>query len=184
MNTYWLSQTGPNHDFWGHEFSKHATCYSTFDVPCYGPEYRKHEDVVDFFETAIGYYKQLPTWAWLAKHDILPRNSSSGLGGYSLKDFEDALTQEYGAVPYLGCSGPRFNETDAGRASNATDSGRTELDEVWYYMHVYGRPQDHRPVPVDRVGVSGCTNATGGVQYYERTASGPGQGQANGTYDL
>lgn len=32
MNTYWINQGAPNSDFWGHEFSKHATCYSTFQV--------------------------------------------------------------------------------------------------------------------------------------------------------
>ena len=53
MNTYWISQGSPNGDFWGHEFSKHATCFSTFDVPCYGPQYVEHEDVVDFFQTVM-----------------------------------------------------------------------------------------------------------------------------------
>lgn len=47
MNTYWINQGAPNVNFWAHEFSKHATCYSTFDVECYGPKYRKHEDVID-----------------------------------------------------------------------------------------------------------------------------------------
>ncbi|KAI5365030.1 Putative ribonuclease T2 [Septoria linicola] len=167
MNKYWISQSGPNADFWAHEFSKHATCFSTFDVPCYGPEYRKHEEVVDFFETAIGYYKKYPTWEWLAKHSILPRNST----GYSKARLENALTAEHGAVPYVGCSGPRYNETEAGRAANSTDSGRTVLSEIWYYMHVYGRPQEHNYVPVDQTSKSGCTNATNGVWYYEPTKS-------------
>ena len=43
MNKYWVSQGGSSVGFWAHEFSKHATCYSTFDVPCYGPEYVQHE---------------------------------------------------------------------------------------------------------------------------------------------
>jgi len=34
MNKYWIAQGQPNQDFWGHEFSKHATCFSTFDVEC------------------------------------------------------------------------------------------------------------------------------------------------------
>ena len=76
MNQFWINQGGPNHDFWGHEFSKHATCYSTFDVPCYGPQYRKHEEVVDFFETAIMYYERLPTWKWLAAKGITPSNTT------------------------------------------------------------------------------------------------------------
>jgi len=126
MNKYWISQGGPNYDFWGHEFSKHATCFSTFDVPCYGPEYRAREDVVDFFQTAILYYMRLPTWGWLGAHSIYPSNTTT----YTLSDMEGALSHEYGAVPYLGCTGPRFNETVAG--ANSTDTGRTVLSEVWY----------------------------------------------------
>ncbi|KAK3117466.1 hypothetical protein LTR53_001153 [Teratosphaeriaceae sp. CCFEE 6253] len=136
MNKYWISSGSPNYDFWGHEFSKHATCFSTFDVPCYGPEYREHEDVVDFFQTVIKYFMRLPTWGWLGAHGIYPSNSTT----YTLGDMEAALSHEYGAVPYLGCSGPRYNTTAAG--ANSTDSGRTVLSEVWYYFHAYGRPQD------------------------------------------
>lgn len=33
MNKYWVNQGASNEGFWAHEFSKHATCYSTFDVP-------------------------------------------------------------------------------------------------------------------------------------------------------
>lgn len=165
MTENWISNSGPNADLWAHEFSKHATCFSTFDLPCYGPQYREHEDVVDYFETAIGYQKKYPTWQWLAKHSILPSNTT----GYSRLQLEDALTAEHGAVPYVGCGGPRYNETAAGRAAQSTDSGRTVLSEVWYYMHVQGRPRSHVYVPVDQTGSSGCTNATGGVWYYQPT---------------
>jgi ribonuclease T2 len=166
MNKHWIAQTGPNHVLWAHEFSKHATCFSTFDIPCYGPKYVKHQDVVDYFETVIYYYRQLPTWNWLAQHEILPSNTTA----YTKSDLEDALTQEYGSLPYLGCSGPRYNETEAGRAANTTDTGRTVLSEVWYFMHVNGRPQDGRSVSVDTTTRSGCTNATDALWYYEQTA--------------
>jgi ribonuclease T2 len=165
MNKYWINQGAPNYDFWGHEFSKHATCYSTFDVPCYGPEYRKHEDVVDFFETVIKYYMKRPTFTWLKKHNIVPSNSTS----YTLSDLEGALLKEYGGVPYLGCTGPKFNETAAG--ANSTDSGRTVLDELWYYSHVYGRVQDGNAVHINQTGTSGCAKAEGAIWYYERTNS-------------
>jgi ribonuclease T2 len=132
MNTYWINQGAPNSDFWGHEFSKHATCYSTFDVPCYGPNYVEHQEVVEFFETAIKYYKRLPTWSWLKEANITPSNSTT----YSLADIQGQLTKKYGAVPYVGCSGPRYNTTEQGMKENSTDSGRTVISEVWYYMHV------------------------------------------------
>jgi ribonuclease T2 len=101
----------------------------------------------------------------LAGHGIFPSNTT----GYSKLDLENALTQEYGAVPYLGCSGPRYNETEAGKAAGTNDTGRTVLGEVWYFMHVNGRPQDGRSVPVDSTTNSGCTNATDAVWYYEQT---------------
>ncbi|KAK5694852.1 hypothetical protein LTR97_009443 [Elasticomyces elasticus] len=162
MNKYWISSGSPNGDFWGHEFSKHATCFSTFDVPCYGPEYREHEDVVDFFETVIKYFMRLPTWGWLGASGIYPSNSTT----YSLSDMESALSQQYGAVPYLGCSGPRYNTTVAG--ANSTDSGRTVLSEVWYYFHAYGRPQDGQSIPFNQTGTSSCAKAAGAISYPER----------------
>jgi ribonuclease T2 len=165
MNKYWIAQNQDNAGFWGHEFSKHATCFSTFDVPCYGPEYREHEDVVDFFQTVIKYYMRLPTWGWLGAHGIYPSNTTT----YTLSNMEAALRQEYGATPYLGCSGPRYNETVAG--ANSTDNGRTQLSEVWYYFHAYGRPQDDGSIPTNQTGSSSCAKAAGAVHYYERTAS-------------
>lgn len=141
MNTYWVNQGAPNTDFWAHEFSKHATCFSTFDVPCYGPKYTEHEDVVEFFETAIKWYKRYPTWEWLNEAKIVPSNKTT----YSLTDIEKALTKKSGAKPYIGCSGPRYNTTDVGKGSN--DTGRTVVSEVWYYNHV--------SCPSDREGEEG-----------------------------
>lgn len=130
MNKFWINQGGPNTDFWGHEFSKHATCYSTFDVPCYGPNYVQHEEIVDFFETAILYYKRVPTFDWLSAAKVVPSNKTT----YSLSDFQNPLAKAYGAVPYIGCSGPAYNTTDAGKGTS--DKGGTVISEVWYYMHV------------------------------------------------
>ena len=43
MNKYWVSQYDPNWVFWGHEFSKHATCYSTFQKECFVRRYAVFE---------------------------------------------------------------------------------------------------------------------------------------------
>ena len=129
-NKYWINQGAPNHELWAHEFAKHATCFSTFDKECYGTQYREHEDVIDFFEATIMYDLRLPTYEWLEAAGITPSNSTKT----SLKDIQDALTKGYGFLPYVGCSGPRYNETEAGKGS--TDSGRTQLSETWYYFHV------------------------------------------------
>jgi ribonuclease T2 len=100
MNKYWVSQGGPSPEFWAHEFSKHATCYSTFDVPCYGPGYVEHEDVIDFFQTAIMYYMRLPTHVWLANKGITPSNTTT----YALSDMQAALTAGFGKPKHCQAS--------------------------------------------------------------------------------
>jgi ribonuclease T2 len=123
MNTYWIAQNQDNAGFWGHEFSKHATCFSTFNKPCYGPMYRQHEDVVDFFDSAIMYYKRVPSFEWLQKDGIVPSNTTR----YSYADISNTLTDNFGSIPFIGCSGPRYNATAAG--ANSTDNGYTRLSE-------------------------------------------------------
>jgi ribonuclease T2 len=175
MNKYWIAQNQPNPDFWGHEFSKHATCYSTFDVPCYGPNYREHEEVVDFFDTAIAYFQKLPTYDWLAGKGIKPSNSTR----YTLSDIQKTLKKHHGAIPFIGCSGPRYNTTEAGKGTS--DKGYTVFSEVWYYYHVYGRPQNQRHVSVDAspTYLTNCANSTNAILYPER-AKGSEWGNGNG----
>lgn len=123
--------------------------------------------MVDFFETAVGFYTTLPTYEWLATADIVPSNTTK----YSLSDLQTALTTGFGALPYIGCTGARFNATAAGNGS--TDNGYTVLDETWYYHHVLGRVQDRRGVPVNASinggSVSSCAKTAGALWYYERT---------------
>ncbi|TVY35747.1 Ribonuclease T2-like 1-A [Lachnellula subtilissima] len=163
MNKFWIAQAQPNGDFWGHEFSKHGTCYSTFNLPCYGPMYRKHEEVIDFFETAISYYETLPTWTWLGAQGIYPSNSTT----YSLTDFQSALVKGFGALPYIACSGPKYNATAAGNGT--LDNGGTVLSEVWYYHHVLGRVQARQGVPVNASinggSLGNCAKAKGALKY-------------------
>ncbi|KAG9245339.1 ribonuclease T2 [Calycina marina] len=167
MNKYWINQGAPNDDFWGHEFSKHATCFSTFDVPCYGPSYVQHSEIVEFYETAIMYYKRLPTWEWLSTADIHPSNDTSV--SYSLSDFQTALVDGYGALPYVGCTGPKYNTTEAGKGS--LDTGLTVLSEVWYNFHAFGKPQRGKWLPVNATYTTNCAKAKGAIKYYERTVT-------------
>ncbi|KAJ8453728.1 hypothetical protein ONZ51_g13436 [Trametes cubensis] len=147
MNKYWISQGSPNADFWGHEFAKHATCTSTFDVACYGPDYKKNQDVVDFFEAVIRAYKMYPTWELLAASGIFPSNRTT----YSLSQLQNALKAQTGAVPYLGCG-----------------SNGTVLQEVWYFHHVLGSEQFGHFKTLDSTTASTCSR-TAGIHYYERT---------------
>ncbi|KAF1833049.1 ribonuclease T2 [Decorospora gaudefroyi] len=164
MNTYWIGWLQPNAELHAHEFSKHATCFSTFNVPCYGPQYRQHEDVIDYFEAAIKYFKRSPTFDWLAAEGITPSNSTT----YNYADIAAALIKYHGGIPFLGCSGPRFNATAAG--ANSTDRGYTILTEVWYYNHVFGRPQDANAIPVDASASyrTNCATADGAILYPQR----------------
>jgi len=165
MEEYWIAQGQPSAELWAHEFSKHATCFSTFDVPCYGPNYVEHQEIIEFFDTVIKYFLREPTYEWLEKAGITPSNETA----YSLADLQDALSQEYGAVPYLGCSGKRYNETEEGHGSN--DTGRTSLSEVWYFSWANGRPQDQTGdtiVKVNSTTKSSCATTEGAVWYYER----------------
>ncbi|KAI1182628.1 ribonuclease T2 family protein [Nemania serpens] len=164
MEKHWTGLNQPSSTLWAHEFSKHATCFSTFDTECYGPAYAKHEEVVDFFTTVTTYYQALPTWRWLADGGIRPSNRTA----YSVSDIRAALTSRFGKVPYVGCSGPRYNETAAGKGS--LDRGQTVLSEMWYYYHVRGRVQRVDGVPVDATGSNtNCATSPHAVWYYERT---------------
>ena len=129
--------------------------------------YQNHSEVIDFFETAVSYYQNLPTYGWLSAASIRPSNSTS----FSLSDIQTALTDGFGALPYVGCSGPRYNATAEGNGT--LENGYTVLSEVWYYHHAYGRVQRNQALPVGASinggSVSNCAKAKGAVRYLERT---------------
>jgi len=168
MDRFWIAQDQPNTELWAHEFSKHATCFSTFGGSCFSKrDLDRHVDLLEYYAVAVEYFERLPTWKWLAEKGVVPRNST----GYSLGDIQEALKERHGGLPWIGCAGPRWNQTSAGKGS--TDAGRTVLTEVWYYYHVYGRVQDGKgkPVGADVNGgsVSSCAKARDAVWYYERS---------------
>nr|BAF65238.1 ribonuclease T2 [Ganoderma lucidum]BAF65239.1 ribonuclease T2 [Ganoderma lucidum] len=147
MNKYWVSQGSINSGFWGHEFSKHATCTSTFDVACYGSDYKKNQDVVDFFDAVVRAFNMFPTFDTLAASGIFPSNKTT----YSLGQIQTALKAQTGAIPYLGCG-----------------SNGTVLQEVWYFNHVIGTEQFGNFKTIDSTTKSTCS-PTAGIHYYERT---------------
>jgi ribonuclease T2 len=169
MNKFWIAQNQPNTELWAHEFSKHATCFSTFAPSCFSAQdLSQHTDLLTYFSAAADYFTRLPTYDWLAAKSITPSNTT----GYTLADIQSALAARHGAVPYVGCSGPLYNETAAGKGS--LDSGRTVLTEVWYYYHVYGPVQAGKGKPVgadiNGASTSSCAKAEKAVWYYERAA--------------
>ncbi|TFK56687.1 ribonuclease T2 [Heliocybe sulcata] len=149
MNAYWVNQGADNPSFWGHEFSKHATCTSTFDVACYGPDYKEHEDVINFFDSVIRAFKMYPTYDMLAAAGITPSNKTT----YSLSQLQNALRSQVGATPYLGCG-----------------HNGTVLQEAWYFHHVLGSEQYGHYKTLDSTTISTCST-TQGIWYYEPTPS-------------
>ncbi|KAG2155619.1 ribonuclease T2 [Suillus clintonianus] len=148
MDAFWINQGAPNEDFWAHEFSKHATCTSTFDVACYEPGYQEHQEVVNFYETVTKVFQMYPTYNILAAAGILPSNTTT----YTLSQITNALYSQTGAVPYLGCYGHG-----------------TILDEVWYFHHVLGTEQYGHFKTLNSTTPSSCAET--GIWYYERTAT-------------
>lgn len=148
MQKYWINQGAPNVDFWGHEFSKHATCTSTFDVACY-QSYKKHQDVVNFFDAVVRAFHRYPTFSMLASAGIVPSNRTT----YSLDSIQKALVSQTGAIPFLGCQ-----------------ANGTVLTEIWYFSHVFGTEQFGAYKNVDSTTNSTCSK-TAGIWYYERTKS-------------
>ncbi|KAJ8597595.1 ribonuclease T2 [Rhizopogon salebrosus TDB-379] len=146
MGTFWVNQGASNEDFWAHEFSKHATCTSTFDVACYEPGYKEHQELVNFYETVTKVFQMYPTYNMLAAVGILPSNTTT----YTLAQITNALYSQTGAVPYLGCYG-----------------NGTILDEVWYFHHVLGTEQYGHFKTLNSTTSSSC--AESGIWYYERT---------------
>lgn len=149
MSQFWINQGARNPDLWGHEFSKHATCTSTFDVACYGKSYRQHMEVIDYFDAVVRAFQLYPTFRLLAAGGVLPSNRTT----YKLDHLESIIKSQTGAVPFFGCT-----------------SNGTVLNEVWYFNHVFGTEQFGHYKPVDSTTPSTCTR-TGGIRYPERGRS-------------
>ncbi|KAI6031407.1 ribonuclease T2 [Pisolithus microcarpus] len=133
-------------DLLKYSFSKHATCTSTFDVACYEPDYKEHQDVVNFYETVVKVFQLYPTYNMLAAAGIVPSNGTT----YTLAQITNALYSQTGAIPYLGCSGDGV-----------------VLDEVWYFHHVLGTEQYGHFKTINSTTPSSCK--ADGLWYYERT---------------
>jgi len=147
MNKFWINRGAPNEELWGHEFSKHATCTSTFDVTCYGESYEEHAEVINSFDAAIRAFQHFPSFNILAAGGIVPSNKTT----YKLDDLEATAKSQTGAIPFFGC----------------VNNG-TVLTEVWYFNHVLGTEQFGSFKSVDSTTPSSCTR-TGGIWYLERT---------------
>ncbi|EFA82171.1 ribonuclease T2 [Heterostelium album PN500] len=89
LNYDWPSLTGPNTDFWTHEWSKHGTCSLT------GPITNIH----DYFAAGLKVYNAYNISSSLADHGIVPSNTQS----YSITSITNALINSLGNTPLLQC---------------------------------------------------------------------------------
>jgi ribonuclease T2 len=167
MDRLWINQGLTNDDLWAHEYAKHATCTSTFDLDCYAPLYEDSTaaaananngtgeglDVIDYFETSMNYFTLHPTYEWLSRAGITPSNTTT----YSLTQIQAAIRNATGTNAFLGCN--------RNRAMNNT---RNLLSEVWYYGYNRGRVQDLSFERVDSNKFFNSTCVQAGIIYPKR----------------
>lgn len=115
MEKVWKNFNGNDDSLWVHEFNKHATCLSTIKESCY-LNFKKDQNVIDFFKKTVELYEELPTYEWLAENGIVPSNDQL----YSKKQIEDTLSARFGQPVFIKC-----NKYHA-------------LQEVWYFYHLRG----------------------------------------------
>ncbi|TFK46772.1 ribonuclease T2 [Heliocybe sulcata] len=138
MNTYWVSNDESPEDFWAHEWSTHGTCVSTLEPSCFA-SYTTGQEVVPYFSTVVGLFKQLDTYNALAAAGITPSSDET----YSLDDMQNAVEKATGMVPdftcsdgtvttvmyYLNAEGPlqdgQFVQSHASRSSSCPSDGIT-----------------------------------------------------------
>ncbi|KAF2675400.1 ribonuclease T2 [Microthyrium microscopicum] len=117
MQQYWKGNQG-DESLHQHEWSKHGTCINTLEPKCYDG-YVAAQEVVDYFRVAVDLFKQLPTYEWLAKADIVPTLART----YNRDEILAALHLPRGVSAVIGCQG-------------------AELREVWYFFNVRGSLQN------------------------------------------
>ncbi|KAI8991243.1 ribonuclease T2-like protein [Mycotypha africana] len=104
MATFWPSNKGDNNWFWSHEWTKHGTCVSTLRPTCYGSNYKKYQDVVDYFTKVLDLRDQ---------YDIFGALNLNGVGPgryYNVETVRQAIQKSFGASAKLDCRGDRLSE--------------------------------------------------------------------------
>ncbi len=98
MNVFWPSLSGPNTDFWSHEWSKHGTCAALQDALVGSQE--------KFFNQTLALRAQLGAEAALSAKGIIPSNSQS----YAAADVASAIGQGFDVV--LACDNAYLNSIE------------------------------------------------------------------------
>ncbi len=148
MQTYWKDYQGDDESFWEHEFGKHGTCISTLDPACYD-DYRPTQEAADYFTRAVGLFKTLPSYEWLAAAGIVPSADAT----YTLAAIQAALTAKHGHSVVVNCN------------------SKGELDELWYHFNTQGSVQTGQFVAADPVGSPSTCSKTG-IKYLPKPGGG------------
>jgi ribonuclease T2 len=74
---------------------------------CYS-NYEKEDELVDFLNTTITLFKDLPTYDWLASAGITPSSSKN----YTNAQISTALQKQFGATPILSCTSGQLNQVE------------------------------------------------------------------------
>ena len=136
MENVWKNYNGDDESLWKHEFNKHGTCMSTIKEKCYEGEYKKNQNVVDFFKKSVELFERLPTYKWLSDNGIIPSNEQT----YSKQQIEDTLSAHFGQPVYIKCN--RYQA----------------LQEVWYFYHLRGSVINGEYMPIPAMVNSQCPN--------------------------
>ncbi|KAJ2957827.1 hypothetical protein NQZ79_g6526 [Umbelopsis isabellina] len=134
MNNVWGNSEGLVDDFWSHEWSKHGTCFSTFEPQCY-TNYTKGQEMADFFRMTVNFYHKFNVYKALERHGIVPGHK------YKSIQLTQAIEKEFGNTPNLQCD----------------DTGA--LNAVWLYFHARGPVRNLVLKPTEPNAPNAC-NAT------------------------
>ena len=133
MSTYWKNNNGHDDELWTHEFNKHATCINTIKPQCYG-DYKKNDDVHDFYKITVNLFEKLPTYQFLKAENIVPSDEKT----YTKKQIADALEKHFGKLVYFKCDNHKA------------------LNEVWYFHNLKGSLLGENFAPIDALSGPKC----------------------------
>ncbi|OLY82654.1 Ribonuclease Rh [Smittium mucronatum] len=114
MNKIWQSSSGPNSDFWDHEWNKHGTCLTTIDPQCF-VNYQKYDELIKYFEIVTAQHAKYDFYKALADEGIVPG------ANYTRSSMEAALNKNAGIRSLVRC-----------------DKTGT-FTEVWAYFDILGQ---------------------------------------------
>lgn len=144
MENNWKDISGDDDKLWVHEFNKHGTCMSTLNPSCYDDDSPLNQNVIDFFQTTVDVWEQLPTYKFLTEAGIFPSETET----FTVEQFQDAISPHVGGHEvYLGCD------------------HHNALFQVYYYFNVKGSVATGMFTPISDFGSQGCRD---GFHWYPK----------------